>query len=181
MSLVFCVRPSKYCVTALDHRIRRVTRTIEHTGRYVTPSDTAIMRAPEWLLFSAARIASAQQYALQSMFPGNTFLDHFSFWTSGDPTFGYVHFVDRETAEQHGMITVNANSTAWGVDTTQVLDGNANLGRLSLRLTSLQSWTHGLFILDLQHMPKQQCGTWPAFWSTGADVQWPRGGETCTP
>lgn len=54
----------------------------------------------------------------------------------------------------------------------------ANLGRASLRLTSQQSWTHGLFILDLAHMPATACGTWPAFWTLGSgSSNWPAYGE----
>ncbi|KAK5109983.1 hypothetical protein LTR62_006350 [Meristemomyces frigidus] len=116
------------------------------------------------------------QYVLQSSFPGADFLDNFEFWTSADPTIGYVHYVDQTTAQQHGMVDITSTSTSWGVDTTQILDPNANLGRLSIRLTSLQSWTHGLFVLDLEHMPANQCGTWPAFWSVGSGT-WPAGGE----
>ncbi|KAK4580089.1 hypothetical protein LTR86_000291 [Recurvomyces mirabilis] len=118
----------------------------------------------------------SQPYTLQTSFPGSNFFDGFDFWTSADPTIGYVHYVDQATAQQHGMIDIAANSTRWAVDTTQVLDPYANLGRLSIRLTSRQSWTHGLFILDLEHMPANQCGTWPAFWSLGSGT-WPYGGE----
>jgi hypothetical protein len=71
-----------------------------------------------------------------------------------------VHYVDRATAEQHGMISYTPNTTRWGVESTQVLDPSANLGRLSLRLNSKQSWTHGLFVLDLAHMPHNSCGAW---------------------
>ena len=115
------------------------------------------------------------QYTLQTAFPGTNFLDGFEFWTAADPTIGYVHYVDQATAAQHGMIKTTANTTRWGVDTTQTLDPYANLGRLSIRLTSRRSWTHGLFVLDLQHMPANQCGTWPAFWTLGSGT-WPAGG-----
>ncbi|KAK4896930.1 hypothetical protein LTR27_005177 [Elasticomyces elasticus] len=120
--------------------------------------------------------SSAQQYHLQSLFSGLTFFDNFNFWTAGDPTLGYMHYVDRPTAEQNGLISSTSNMTRWGVDTTQVLDPMANLGRLSVRLTSQQSWTHGLFILDLAHMPANQCGVWPAWWMLGSGT-WPENGE----
>jgi hypothetical protein len=87
-----------------------------------------------------------------------------------------VHYVDRPVAEQFDMIAANTASVRWGVDTTQTLNPNANLGRLSLRLLSVQSWTHGLFILDLEHMPANVCGTWPAFWALGSGT-WPEHGE----
>ncbi|KAK5713389.1 hypothetical protein LTR17_017570 [Elasticomyces elasticus] len=128
------------------------------------------------LFFANFAPSSAQQYHLQSLFSGLTFFDNFNFWTAGDPTLGYVHYVDRPTAEQHGLISSTSNMTRWGVDTTQVLDPMANLGRLSVRLTSLQSWTHSLFILDLAHMPANQCGVWPAWWMLGSGT-WPENGE----
>lgn len=74
------------------------------------------------------------------------------------------------------MISYTANTTRWGVEATQVLDPAANLGRLSLRLTSKQSWTHGLFVVDLQHMPHNACGAWPAYWTVGSGM-WPSTGE----
>lgn len=74
------------------------------------------------------------------------------------------------------MISYTPNSTRWGVETAQVLDPSANLGRLSLRLQSKQRWTHGLFILDLAHMPHNSCGVWPAWWMLGSGL-WPSQGE----
>lgn len=142
-------------------------------------------------------LAGAQRYELQAHFPGATFLDNFDFvrasplpsptvpclhtadrsqYTSWDPTYGYVHYVDRLTAESHGMISYTPNTTRWGVETTEILDPSANLGRLSLRLMSKQSWTHGLFVLDLKHMPHNSCGAWPAYWLVGSGV-WPSTGE----
>lgn len=48
-------------------------------------------------------------------------------------------------------------------------------GRDSVRLTSTKSYTHGLVVLDLEHMPASACGIWPAFWMTGPS--WPNSGE----
>ena len=137
----------------------------------------ATMRACIPPLFLAlAAFSYAQQYLLQSDFSGLTFFDNFDFWTAGDPTYGYVHYVDQPTAEQYGMIKLSNESAIWGVDTTMYLDPMANLGRLSVRLTSVQSWTHGLFILDLAHMPANQCGVWPAWWMLGSGT-WPENGK----
>lgn len=98
------------------------------------------------------------------------------FYTSWDPTFGYVHYVDQAVADQHNMINITESSVSWGVDTTQILNPDANLGRLSIRLTTIQSWTHGLFILDLAHMPGNTCGVWPAVWTLGSGI-WPTNGK----
>ena len=142
------------------------------------------MQAPTllWAMLLALSVTfpytTAQQYNLQSSYSGPNFLDGFNFWTSSDPTFGYVHYVDQATAQANGMISIT-NTTAWGVENKMVLDPNANLGRLSVRLTSKETWNHGLFVLDLKHMPPNQCGVWPAFWSLGAGT-WPAGGECST-
>lgn len=48
-----------------------------------------------------------------------------------------------------------------GVDHTTYLDP-AGTGRKSVRIMSQKSWTHGLFIADILHMPGGTCGTWPA-------------------
>lgn len=47
-------------------------------------------------------------------------------------------------------------------------------GRDSIRLESKVTYTRGLFIMDLDHMPTG-CGTWPAWWTCGAN--WPNHGE----
>ena len=81
-----------------------------------------------------------------------------------------------------------------GVDNITVLNPSGT-GRKSVRITSKKTWTHGLFIADIEHMPGGICGTWPAcelficserredmcadtvhvVWSFGPD--WPDGGE----
>lgn len=48
-----------------------------------------------------------------------------------------------------------------GVDHATILPTNGR-GRSSVRISSQKSWTHGLFIGDLAHMPGSICGTWPA-------------------
>jgi len=44
-----------------------------------------------------------------------------------------------------------------------------------VRLESKATYTHGLIIGSFWHMPGGECGTWPAFWTYGAD--WPNSGE----
>jgi beta-glucanase (GH16 family) len=36
-------------------------------------------------------------------------------------------------------------------------------------------YNEGLFVADIQHMPGNACGIWPAFWSFGNN--WPYDGE----
>jgi len=58
-----------------------------------------------------------------------------------------------------------------GVDYVNIASGR---GRNAVRLESKRSYTTGLFILDLDHMP-HGCGVWPAYWTCGPD--WPNNGE----
>jgi len=68
-----------------------------------------------------------------------------------------------------------------GVDYTHTYNGSApyyninGVGRPSVRIQSKKSWTHGLFIADISHMPGGICGTWPALWTLGPN--WPNNGE----
>lgn len=100
-----------------------------------------------------------------------SFFDRFQFFTGQDPTNGFVEYVDRNTAQDAGLIYAANGAVHMGVDNSNT----APNGRHSVRVTSTSSYQHGLFILDLAHMPGSVCGTWPAFWLVGAD--WPSNGE----
>lgn len=52
---------------------------------------------------------------------------------------------------------------------------NQQFGRPSVKLVSTRTYTHGLFVFDVQHMPVG-CGVWPALWTTH-DKNWPLLGE----
>lgn len=52
---------------------------------------------------------------------------------------------------------------------------NPASGRDSIRVESKKTYTKGLFIADIKHMPGSICGSWPAFWTFGDD--WPNSGE----
>ncbi|KAK4983989.1 hypothetical protein LTR66_008638 [Elasticomyces elasticus] len=110
-------------------------------------------------------------YVLEDDYTPSKFFDMFSFWTTSDPTHGFVQYVDRATAQNSGLISSTSSSVYMGVDHTNVTPN----GRPSVRLTSTKSYDSGLIILDLAHMPGGICGTWPAFWTLGPD--WPNNGE----
>ncbi|KAK5207774.1 hypothetical protein LTR99_010892 [Exophiala xenobiotica] len=114
------------------------------------------------------------QYVLQHDYTdGSGFADKFNFFTDDDPTHGYVNYVDYNTAVTEGLYqTENERIVYLGVDHTNVATGR---GRNSLRLESKAVYNHGLFIIDLQHMPGGQCAVWPALWFLGPD--WPTHGE----
>ncbi|RYY77614.1 glycosyl hydrolase family protein [archaeon] len=68
----------------------------------------------------------------------------------------------------HHLLTIYS-----GVDYTNIVSQYSR-GRDSIRLESTNTFTKGLFILDLDHMP-HGCGSWPAFWTVGSN--WPYNGE----
>lgn len=114
----------------------------------------------------------AARYVLETSYTSANWFDQFSFFTSTDPTAGYVNYVDQNTATQNGYINTNNGLVYMGVDSTHVTNGS---GRNSVRITSNAAYTYGLFALDVAHMPGGICGTWPAFWLLGPN--WPNDGE----
>lgn len=83
---------------------------------------------------------------------------------TGDPTKGFVNYVDRPTAESNGLTKVINGKLFLGVDNTSVLETNVQ-GRMSLRLESKRKWSGGLLIADIAHMPGNECGVWPALYN----------------
>ncbi|KAF4123501.1 glycoside hydrolase family 16 protein [Geosmithia morbida] len=119
-----------------------------------------------------AGVASATQYHLDQYYDANNFFDEFSFFSEQDPTNGYVNYVDADTAFDMGLASQDNNKIHLGSDATEV---NPSGGRKSVRLESKRSFTHGLFISDITHMPSSTCGSWPALWMFGPN--WPSSGE----
>ena len=76
-------------------------------------------------------------------------------------------------ARKSDLIDTNMDDVYMGVDTTNVYPLSGP-GRPSVRITSKAKYNHGLFVLDLAHMPFG-CGTWPAYWLLGPN--WPNNGE----
>ena len=74
-----------------------------------------------------------------------------------------------------GLISTTKNSASFGVDNTTVYSEDA-VGRASVRIQSYSSFTKGLFVADIAHMPGDACGIWPAFWTLGSGT-WPQNGE----
>jgi hypothetical protein len=111
-------------------------------------------------------------YVLQDDYNSAAFFDMFDFFTESDPTHGFVQYIDQGSAWNTGLIG-NANGKVYiGVDHTNVQPN----GRPSIRLTSKKAYNSGsLVILDLDHMPGNACGSWPAYWMVGPS--WPNGGE----
>lgn len=129
------------------------------------------------LLASICAPAVRAKYSLQTDYSGAQFFEGFDFFTDPDPTSGTVLFVNEAEANGTGLagfLDMGNSQTAIYMaadSTSEITDGS---GRPSVRLSSNQTYNHGLFIVDIQHMPTG-CGTWPAFWLVGPD--WPVGGE----
>lgn len=118
-------------------------------------------------------LASAS-YQSVIKYSGESFFDGWSFFTAADPTAGYVQYVDKATAQKNGLISTSGGAAYMGVDYTSKLNPNG-VGRQSVRITSDRSFTEGLFIADIEHMPGSICGAWPAWWTVGGS--WPSNGE----
>ncbi|KAF5876585.1 putative endo beta- protein [Botrytis fragariae] len=119
-------------------------------------------------------ITAITGYQLEESYSGNTFFYAFDFFTAPDPTHGFVTYVSESAASQQGLISVRSDGVYMGVDSKTVLNPSGP-GRNSVRIESKKSWTHGLFIADLGHMPGGACGSWPAMWTVGNN--WPYNGE----
>ncbi|KAF2643159.1 endo-1,3(4)-beta-glucanase-like protein [Massarina eburnea CBS 473.64] len=107
-------------------------------------------------------------------YDASNWLSKFDVQAIGDPTHGYVNYVDQGTATSQGLIKFQNNQVYMGVDTSSVLDPNG-VGRKSVRVQSKTAYQHGLIIADFAHVPGSNCGAWPAFWMVGPN--WPNQGE----
>ena len=123
---------------------------------------------------SSPSTASSSAYALNRSYVGPDFFDGFEFFTAVDPTIGFVNYTSRETAAARGLINATASSVYMGVDDKH-LGANAT-SRDSVRIESTATFSSGLFVLSLAHIPTG-CGVWPAFWMTGTGDAWPMWGE----
>lgn len=114
------------------------------------------------LLFSLLLVdLSIAGYVLEDDYSPSNFFDQFTFFTSTDPTNGFVDYVDQATAASAGYISNTSSSVYIGTDSENITPD----GRPSVRITSNKSYNTGtLVLLDLEHMPGGICGTWPAFW-----------------
>ncbi|ETN38428.1 uncharacterized protein HMPREF1541_06463 [Cyphellophora europaea CBS 101466] len=160
------------------------------------PSSSLFLRSSTTLvsalsLLSAPVLAApalpGQVYSLNTSYSGSEFFDGWNFYDGADPTHGFVTYVSQSEAQAAGLISAGSSAKML-VDSQTVLPVPASrdvywdrngVGRRSVRIESQKSWTHGLFIADLNHMPSSSdagCGTWPAFWAIGSGP-WPNNGE----
>ncbi|KAL1890134.1 hypothetical protein Sste5346_008427 [Sporothrix stenoceras] len=129
-----------------------------------------------------------QNYLPHNLTDGFVFRTAADYPGTGDPTHGFVNYVDLPTATARGLVKVvkgKAGSGApfspqnkrneqlyLGVDHQTILNVSSlstaagpGRGRSSLRLESRTTFSSGLLVADFAHMPASQCGVWPAFWA----------------
>ena len=110
---------------------------------------------------------------LQMACQGDNFLDCWNFFTTADPTHGYVQYVSEEEAKDLNLFRITSASSVY---LGSLVGQNAPVK--SIRLQSNNRFSEGhIFVIDIQHMPTGN-GTWPAWWSYGPD--WPNNGEIDT-
>ncbi|KAK8861768.1 hypothetical protein IAR55_002591 [Kwoniella newhampshirensis] len=128
-----------------------------------------------WLEFlSSITVTNAATYNLSRSWIGSGFYDDFTFRTFDDPTHGRVNYVDLDTARSNNLSFASDNAFVMRADSTNVVPSSAR-GRDSVRIHSRETFSDGVLVLDVRHMPIG-CGTWPAFW-TCTPGSWPVGGE----
>lgn len=101
---------------------------------------------------------SADAYSLVDTYDSSNFFSEFTLFSGADPTGGFVNYQgDQGSASSAGLINTNNNQVYMGVDATNTV-ATSSAGRPSIRVTSNKSYTHGLFIADIAHMPGSICG-----------------------
>ncbi|CAI6272186.1 unnamed protein product [Periconia digitata] len=126
------------------------------------------------LLWLHSQPVFSQQYQLLQHYNASNFFEEFHFYTSPDPTGGFVQYLPFENASTTGIVSNETGLVYLGVDSTHIYT-QTDQGRPSVRLESKMTFTEGLFIINLTHIPVG-CGTWPAFWTAGLG-DWQNDGE----
>ncbi|KAJ4415390.1 hypothetical protein N0V82_007385 [Gnomoniopsis sp. IMI 355080] len=119
-------------------------------------------------------LASATSYTISKTYDSTNFFTDFDFFSTADPTHGFVTYQTQSAAESLGLAkVVNGNQVYIGVDNSTTLGQNST-GMPSVRLQSQATYNKMLLVADVAHMPFA-CGAWPSLW-TWADP-WPTKGE----
>ncbi|KIY48188.1 hypothetical protein FISHEDRAFT_8371, partial [Fistulina hepatica ATCC 64428] len=113
-------------------------------------------------------------YTLTDWYDGTNIFDEFDFYSSTDPTHGYVDYQTKEDAMSLGLAySTSSGAAVIKLDNTTTLSSGAY--RNSVRISSSKTWNSGLFVADLSEMP-WGCSLWPAYWTLGSGT-WPYAGE----
>ncbi|KAJ3090812.1 hypothetical protein HK100_007344, partial [Physocladia obscura] len=120
---------------------------------------------------TGATSASARQ--LVDAYDASNIFQMVDFFDGADPTHGDVVFLSGAGAQSAGLAYVQNNIVYFAADSTNVY---ASSGRPSIRWSSINTYSSGLFVFDVVHMPAG-CATWPALWLLGTGQTWPYAGE----
>ncbi|ORY24459.1 family 16 hypothetical endo-1,3(4)-beta-glucanase from glycoside hydrolase [Naematelia encephala] len=112
-------------------------------------------------------------WQLKYNWKGEDFFNAFGFDTFNDPTHGEVNYLDQGEAAAKQLAYAQGDTFFMRADANNTVSAGAR-GRDSVRISSTETFSDVILILDLVHMP-DGCSTWPAFWTVGPD--WPNGGE----
>ncbi|KPM44869.1 hypothetical protein AK830_g1593 [Neonectria ditissima] len=122
----------------------------------------------------------ATKFSLKTTYNSTNFFNQFNFRDAayynninpaygGDPTNGSVNYLNKSRAISSGIASTEDGQVYLGVDYTNKakLRGKSKTihGRDSVRLESKATWSSGLLIADIAHMPGSICGVWPSFWA----------------
>ena len=117
-------------------------------------------------------------YHLVERQEGEHFFDFYNFYEGPDSlgSAGYNIYVNKKRAHELGIANTTRDPVT-GKEFVFMHSMKTQEGepRESIRLEGRRRYQHGLFILDLDHMPAG-CGVWPAFWLTD-EAHWPKNGE----
>ncbi|SNX85515.1 related to mixed-linked glucanase precursor MLG1 [Melanopsichium pennsylvanicum] len=121
-----------------------------------------------------ASTVSAANWTQTATVRANDFFQDFDWFTDTDPTNGLVNYQSQENSQAQNLSFVDSDGHfVMAVSTASV----ALEGRNSVRITSKNSYSDGVYVLNVTHVPVG-CATWPAFWTVTEDLDsWPNGGE----
>lgn len=108
-------------------------------------------------------------YTLRRHHTGTNFTSAFEFrqasdYENGDPTSGFVNYLNEAAARSRGLVKVLSTGQVYlGADNTTRVPTSAQ-GRDSIRLEAREAFTNGLLVADIAHMPGSVCGVWPALY-----------------
>ncbi|KAK5173085.1 uncharacterized protein LTR77_003207 [Saxophila tyrrhenica] len=139
------------------------------------------------LIFSsvtAAPTTHSTPYKQVAQYTHPNFFDGFTLYSDADPTYGFVDYVDEQTAKDEHLTGwiyregPNTTTAFIGADSTGIFPS----GRNSVRLTSKKEFKVGMLaVIDLIHIPVGSgpggSGLWPAIWFLSPEATWPYGGE----
>ncbi|UZJ56678.1 hypothetical protein CBS101457_005998 [Exobasidium rhododendri] len=121
----------------------------------------------------ASSLVGAATWNLTDTIAPNDFETAFDWFNATDPTNGLVLYQTLAEATAANLSVVSNDQFVMSVDTTEV----QLAGRKSIRITSKKSYSDGVYVLNVAHVPTG-CSVWPAFWTVTDDLDsWPIGGE----